>query len=135
MQALYDKKNKKGNMEIYLWSVIFFLVVVLVLNVLTFVDTLNKDLDVFKQNYESLCEYSHPNWAGTLFLYSKPDTDKIWTDFGKDVRDSESVFIIGLVNLNVSLSIFEHSYSLIGEMLPDFINICEKDIEEKNKNI
>ena len=102
------------------------------INVLTFINTLSKDLHEFKKNYESLCEYSHPNWAGTAFLYSQPNTEKIWTDFGKNVRNTESVSIVGLVNLNVALSIFEHSYNLIGEMMPDFINICEKDIEASN---
>ena len=103
------------------------------INVLTFIDKLSKDLPEFKKNYESLCEYSHPNWAGTAFLYSQPNTEKIWTDFGKNVRDTKSVSIIGLVNLNVSLSLFEHAYNLISEMMPGFINICEKDIEKKNK--
>jgi hypothetical protein len=105
------------------------------INVLTFIDTLSKGLPEYKKNYELLCEYSHPNWAGTAFLYSQPNTEKIWTEFGKKVRNTESVSIIGLVNLNTSLMIFEHSYNLIGEMMPDFIRICEQALEVKNKGI
>ena len=97
-------------------------------SVLTFVEKINKDIDGFERSYKSLCEYAHPNWSGTSFLYSKPNSEKIWIDYGKNIRGKESVAVIGLTNLNTSLMIFEHSYNEVGDLMPDFIGICEKNL-------
>lgn len=94
-------------------------------NVLTFVGKINEDVDGFERSYKSLCEYAHPNWSGTSFLYSKPNSEKIWIDYGKNIRGKESVSVVGLTCLNTSLMIFEHSYNEVGDLMPDFINICE----------
>ena len=114
MRLLMGSKNDITNVE--------------AVNVLTFVEKINKDIDGFEKSYESLCEYAHPNWSGTSFLYSKPNTEKIWIDYGKNIRGKESVSIVGLTCLNTSLMIFEHSYNEVGDLMPDFINICEKNL-------
>ena len=49
------------------------------INVLSFIDAVEKEIPKFRNCYESLCEYSHPNWSGTSFLYSQIDHDKILT--------------------------------------------------------
>ena len=97
-------------------------------SVLTFVEKINKDIDGFERSYKSLCEYAHPNRSGTSFLYSKPNSEKIWIDYGKNIRGKESVAVIGLTNLNTSLMIFEHSCNEVGDLMPDFIGICEKNL-------
>jgi hypothetical protein len=98
-------------------------------NVLTFVDKVEKDINGFRKNYEAMCEYAHPNWSGTSFIYSKHDKENIWTDFGKNIRDTDSVAVVGLINLNASLQIFEHSYNKVGDLMPGFIRICEKALD------
>ena len=100
------------------------------INVLTFIKSISKNLDEFETNYKSLCEYAHPNWAGTAYLYSKNNTEEMWTDFGRNIRNTESVVIVGLVNLNTSLMLFEHSYNLVGDMLQELIKVCKKDAEK-----
>jgi len=86
-------------------------------NVLTFVKNINKDIDGFENSYLSLCEYAHPNWSGTSFLYSKPNSENKWIDYGKNIRGKESVSVIGLTNLNISLMIFERSYNKVDTVL------------------
>jgi len=71
------------------------------INVLTFVDCVNKTVEGFRQQYDSLSEYSHPNYSGTTGLYSKNDTENIVTDFGANVRNTESPKHIGVINLSV----------------------------------
>ena len=97
-------------------------------SVLTFVEKINKAIDGFERSYKSLCEYAHPNWSGTSYLYSKPNSETIWIDYGKNIRGKESVSVVGLTCLNTSLMIFEDSYNNVGDLMPDFIQICEQDL-------
>src|SRR5690625_7890922 len=46
-------------------------------NILTAIDHTNKKYDKFRQMYDSLSEFVHPNWFGTLGLYSILDDDVI----------------------------------------------------------
>lgn len=101
-------------------------------NVLTFVERVNAEIDGFRQQYDELSEFSHPNWAGTSMLYSKPNFAKIWTDFGKNVGNLEGVKEVGTINLNIAMVMFEHSYNQISEMMPTFIQICERELESKS---
>lgn len=119
MKLLLGSKNDITNLE--------------AVNVLTFVEKINKDIDGFERSYKSMCEYAHPNWSGTAFLYSKPNTEKIWTEFGREVRDTESVSVAGLISLNTSLMIFEHSYNKVGDLMPEFIKICEEAIASREQ--
>ena len=101
-------------------------------NVLTFVERVNKEIDGFRELYDELSEFSHPNWAGTGMLYSKQNFEKIWTDFGKKVRDLESVKEVGTINLHIAMEMFEHSYNEISKMMPTFVQICERELENKS---
>jgi hypothetical protein len=59
------------------------------INVLKFVDCVEKDVKGFRQQYDRLCESAHPNWAGTAFLYSKHDPARLRTDLGANIRGVE----------------------------------------------
>ncbi|MBI3015827.1 MAG: hypothetical protein HYY65_12415 [Candidatus Tectomicrobia bacterium] len=99
-------------------------------NVLTLVDKIAQEIPSFRREYEALSQIAHPNWCGTMMLYSRPNTEKIWTDFGKHVRDNESVVKVGLINLNAGLQIFEYAYNQIVDLMPRFIEICEKALDD-----
>ncbi len=105
------------------------------INVMTFIERVDKDIPGFRGNYETMCEFAHPNWLGTAYLYSKNNTDNVWTDLGRDVRDTESVAVHGLNNLNLALSMFQHSYKEMSDLMPDFINLCENVLNKKNESI
>ena len=95
------------------------------INVLKFVDRVEKDVKGFRQQYDRLCEFAHPNWAGTALLYSKHDHAKLWTDFGANIRGIEGPKQVGVTNLSVALMFFERSYNRIADIMPAFIKLCE----------
>jgi len=46
------------------------------LNVQTFVQHMSKTFPQLKEGYDSMSEYSHPNWAGSGFAFSKVNKDE-----------------------------------------------------------
>jgi hypothetical protein len=94
------------------------------INVLNFVDRLEKDVKGLRQQYDRLCEFAHPNWAGTALLYSKHDQANLWTDFGANIRGVNGPKQIGVTNLSVALMLFERSYNLVADVMPAFIKLC-----------
>jgi hypothetical protein len=91
---------------------------------LTFVDRVEKDLDGFRHQYDMLSEFSHPNWAGTALLYSKPDPPNLWADFGANIRVGDSTKHAGVLNLSGALMLFERNYNHVADIMPAFITLC-----------
>jgi cation transport protein ChaC len=100
------------------------------INVLTFVDRVNKDIEGFREQYDNLSEFVHPNWAGTSLLYSKPDLTNLWTDFGKNIRSLNNIKQVGALNLSVALKTFERTYNEVAELMPAFILLCSRPRKE-----
>jgi hypothetical protein len=96
-------------------------------NVMKFVDCATKDIEGFRQQYESLCEFAHPNWAGTVLMYSKPGPEYRSMDFGANVR-GKSARVSGVMNLSVALWMFEISYNQLSDLMPRFIALCEREL-------
>jgi hypothetical protein len=84
-----------------------------------------KDIEGFNHQYGILSEYSHPNWAGTVYLYAKHDKENGATDFGQNIRIPEGTKQIGVGNLSVALLLFERSYNRIADLIPAFTKLCE----------
>jgi hypothetical protein len=87
------------------------------INVLTFVDKESEEVREFRQQYEDLSEFAHPNWTGTALLYSKSDRENMIQDFGQKLRHAENAKQIGITNLSLALLIFEKSYKEIGKAI------------------
>jgi cation transport protein ChaC len=96
------------------------------INVLTFVDRVNKGIEGFREQYDNLSEFAHPNWAGTSLLYSKADPKNLWTDFSKNIRGLDSTKQAGALNLSVALMIFEKTYRRVGDLMPAFVELCAR---------
>jgi hypothetical protein len=94
------------------------------LNVLKFVDHVNKAIEGFRHQYDLLSEYAHPNWAGTSLLFLKHNEETLVTDFGTNLR-TENATKIGVLNLSVALMIFERSQVRLSDLIPDFTALCE----------
>ena len=101
------------------------------INVLDFVDKTDAAITGFKRNYKSMCEYAHPNWSGTSYIFSTINKEKRWTDFGKNTHNTKSAAQFGLISLNAVLTIFEKSYNEAGELIPELVVICEKNLAAK----
>lgn len=99
------------------------------INVLNFVDLVEKDIEGFRDQYDRLSEIAHPNWAGTILLFSKVDESKAIGYFGENIRGGDSARATGAVNLAVSLRMFEVSYNSITDLVPAFVNLCEQPKE------
>jgi hypothetical protein len=85
-----------------------------------------KDIQGYSHQYGLLSEYTHPNWAGTVLLYSDTDKQTAITSFGQNMRKAEGTMAIGVVNLSVALRMFHSAYNRISELLPAFISVCEE---------
>jgi hypothetical protein len=94
------------------------------INVLNFVDRVDRDVPGFRHQYDRLSEIAHPNWAGTVFLFSKTEPGGI-ANFGEHIRGADSAKKIGLANLATALSLLELSYNRTSELMPEFIRVCE----------
>ena len=95
------------------------------INVLNFVDAVEKDLEGFRHQYDVLSEFAHPNWSGTTGLYSKIDKENFAVDYGSNPRELEGPKHIGVINLSVALGLFEHTYNDLGDDCPAFLRLCE----------
>jgi hypothetical protein len=97
------------------------------INVITFVEKMDKKYKGTLRQYNELSEFAHPNWAGTLGLCHEIDKDSGWVNFSKAVCVSRNVGGICAVNLDVAQMIFEGCYAQIPDMMPRFQEICERD--------
>lgn len=97
------------------------------INVNTFIDYLERKTPGFREIYDQMSEYAHPNSQGTTYLYSKPDQEKLWVDFARDIR-GDDIKVYGLSTLNSLLATFEDSYNKVGELMPAFVEICENSL-------
>lgn len=101
------------------------------INVLNFVDLVGKDIDGFRDQYDRLSEFAHPNWAGTTLLFSKRDESQTVANFGENMRGGDSARTTGVVNLAVSLQMFETSYNSITDLMPEFVSLCEQQMSKE----
>jgi hypothetical protein len=95
-----------------------------------FLDSVEKDVAGFNRQYGYLSGYAHPNWAGTVYLYSKIDKENAVADFGQNIRKHESAKVTGVGNLSVALLLFERSYNRVSDLIPDFTRLCEERLKK-----
>jgi hypothetical protein len=88
-----------------------------------------KTLTPFRDQYDRLSEFAHPNWAGTSLLYARNDTANRRTDFGRNIRAGHKVKQLGVLNLSVSLLMFEKSCDNISDLMPGFVSLCERNLK------
>lgn len=84
-------------------------------NILTAVDHLDKEFKGFRGMYNTLCEFTHPNWSGVMGSYSKLDTKAHTLHLGKNHRKPPLAF--GLGPLIGSLAVFQDYYNALADIL------------------
>jgi hypothetical protein len=92
-----------------------------------------KDIEGFSHQYGVLGEYAHPNWAGTVLLYSDTDKQTAITDFGQYMRNAVPTKVIGAGNRSAALRMFQSRYNRISDLLPSFIRLCEANVTNPQK--
>jgi hypothetical protein len=102
-------------------------------NILNLIDMVGKEhkeiKGKFRDLYNKLSEYAHPNWIGSSEMYSSIDKSKWLINFGKSIRAPETHRERGLLALNLSLALFEISYNEMADYLPSFIEACNKSLK------
>ena len=94
-------------------------------NVLNFVDRVDKKIAGFRKQYERLSEFAHPNWSGTVLLFSKPAEKTGIAHLGENMRAEKEALFVGLGNLASALDIFIVSYNSVEAVVSDFIRLSE----------
>ncbi len=96
------------------------------INVLTLVDRLEKKASGFREIYDDLSEFAHPNWSGTAGLYSTHNQSQIITCFGRKCRGKDSTQRKLGHGLLGALIDFELGYNRIADLMPLYIAELEK---------
>ncbi len=90
-------------------------------NVLTAVDHVDKEYENFRTMYDSLCEFTHPNWSGTLGAYGKIERGSL--DLGADIKSPP--LRLGLGPFVGGLEIFIEYYNNLERLIHDLNDYCE----------
>ena len=85
------------------------------LSVLTAVDHLDREFDGLRKMYDTLCEFTHPNWSGAMGAYSRMDEEAFTLYLGKEHASPPLAY--GLGPLIGSLAICQDYYDATAELL------------------
>ena len=118
MRLLMGHKNQEGMPES--------------LNVLTFIDKMEKLVPGIRSAYDNMSELAHPNYAGTASAYSDTDYQNMITYFRTPNRATENHKLLGLNCLNGGLGLLEFAYNHLSERFPGFIEICEASLRDRS---
>lgn len=94
-------------------------------NILTLIDRVEVVAPGFRSVYDSLCEYAHPNWAGTFGSFGNVVTETTELVLGAVVRIP--AYSAGLLALSGSLIAFENYYKKSGEFVQKLNDYFEKN--------
>jgi hypothetical protein len=92
-----------------------------------FLEQVEKVIEGFSEHYGVLSEYAHPNWAGTVSLYSKFHPENLTIDFGQYLRGGEQAKGLGITSLHGSLGLFEVTYNNLTDSMPAFVELCQRN--------
>ena len=119
MKSLFGSKNEERLIESY--------------NILTAINHTDKDFQGYRNAYNSLSEFAHPNWSGLFGAYSKLNREKIILELGKEVGNIP--LSVALPLLLGALTLFIDYYNEMETYLLQFNEICDEICQKSNKNI
>ena len=99
------------------------------INVLTLLAHADKSCPGILRSYNTLSEFSHPNWSAQR-LYRKIDYDTKIIHFGSFPGNASLIGLNGLVG---SLGLFELAYNKIADHMPKFIENCEIAVPKEGR--
>jgi len=119
MKSLFGSKNEERLPESY--------------NILTAINHIDKDFQGYRNAYNSLSEFAHPNWSGLSGAYSKLNQEKIILELGKELGNIP--LSVALPLLLGALTLFIDYYNEMETYLLQFNEICDEICQKSNKNI
>jgi len=90
------------------------------------------DEDSFRESYETLSEFSHPNYAGAAGLFSRSNWREMTTEFGPDTERLRAARSICINCLSATVMMFMQMYNQVGESIPDLAKLCEELLDGKS---
>jgi len=94
-----------------------------------FLEQVEKVMEGLSEHYGILSEFAHPNWAGTVLLYSKFHPENLTIDFEQYMRNEEQAKKLGVNSLHAALGLFEVTYNNLTESMPAFVELCERNLK------
>lgn len=94
-----------------------------------FLKEVEKEMEGFSDHYGVLSEFAHPNWAGTVSLYSKFHPENLTIEFGQYARGREHTKELGVSSLHAALGFFEVTYNNLTDSMPAFVELCQRHLK------
>jgi hypothetical protein len=98
-----------------------------------FLEQVEKAIPGFSDHYGVLSEFAHPNWAGTVSLYSKYHPENLTIEFGQNIRGGDHAKELGVNSLHAALEFFEVTYNNLTDSIPAFVELCQRHLKEQNE--
>lgn len=97
-------------------------------NILTIIDHVAKVFKEARKHYDGLSEFAHPNYAGMLGMYNRPDNQGQRAIFIDPWKDNLGPLPMLMARVLMSLTIINFVLQNFKVRLPDFIRLCEEEI-------
>ena len=94
------------------------------INALTFRDHMDKIIPGFRDAYDRMSEFAHPNYSGVFGLFARTDYKNYETHFGRGLRSSYPQNAVPAL-LHSALLLFEHAYNSITDAMPGYLSELE----------
>ncbi len=94
-------------------------------DVLTFIDAVDKSIPRFRKMYDILSEYASPNYSGMLASFGKIDKEKFELKLGP--QNMKNINKIGVSALSIALTIFTHYYDDSSELIRRLNDFFEQE--------
>lgn len=98
------------------------------INVLTNIDKLDKNYKGFREFYDSLCEFVHPNWDGVEGSYSEINEHDKVTSISKIFKIEHPLYKWFESCFLLCLTVHLDCYKNIKSNLPRFATLCENEL-------
>jgi len=99
----------------------------LAITVLNCVDAVDKKLEGVRQAYDMLSELAHPNWAGSLHLYGRPNLEARECVFGPSA-DAAELRLRNAALLSGTCLLAESSRQMIADQISALVALCEREV-------
>lgn len=99
------------------------------IQVLKFIDSVEKLVPGFRKNYELLSEYSHPNWDGALGLFGRRDEETHITYFERREERIAVAIELALNSFIGAVGIFLEFYNDLGDQIQRLDSHFDKKLD------
>lgn len=98
------------------------------INILTCIDKLDKEYNGYREYYDALCEFVHPNWDGVGGSYSNLNEQGRVTDIQKIITIEHPLYKWFECCFLLCMTVHLDCYKYVKSNLPLFATLCEKEL-------